>query len=339
MFTVIVMEGLGQDLLDSIRAATGIAQLELRHPPEHLSGGYYAEMVRFRLDGAPPELDRDLVARIVPNPATGRTEAAVQAYVADHGVATPRVRLTCPETSALGRFAIVMDLVDGRPPLAGIGGTALVRQLPLLVRGLPEQLAEVAARLHQIDPAPLEQELRALDTGVPVTATEFVELQLLGATVAGAPELVDAAEELLGHEPRSPARAVTHGDLHPFNLLERPDGPVLIDWTLAAVAHPAFTLSFTCLLLEHPPVELPRAARAGLRPVGRRMSRRFVDAYRRTSEDAAEHLDPEALDWHRRLHALRICVELAGWDAGDGRPPHHPWTIMEPTARSVLGLR
>ena len=72
-------------------------------------------MVRLRLAHPPAELDRDLVARIVPNPAAGAWEATVQHQVAQQGFATPTVRLTAPETSPLGRYLIVMDHIDGRP--------------------------------------------------------------------------------------------------------------------------------------------------------------------------------------------------------------------------------
>jgi len=70
-------------------------------------------------------------------------------------------------------------------------------------------------------------------------------------------------------EPTSTVRAITHGDLHPFNLLVTPDGPSLIDWTVARVAHPGFTLGFTDLMLANPPIPLPKVGAAMLRPVGR----------------------------------------------------------------------
>ena len=55
-------------LLETLREATGRADLEFTAPPTPLAGGFYAEMLRFRLADPPAPLDRDLVARIVAVP-------------------------------------------------------------------------------------------------------------------------------------------------------------------------------------------------------------------------------------------------------------------------------
>ena len=116
--------------------------------------------VAISASGRPPDDLRDeLVARIVPNPAMGAWEATVQREVARQGFPTPPVRLTAPDTSPLGRFLILMDLVDGRPPMAGLSITTIAGQIPNLVRRLPDQLAGVAARLHALDPEPLAEQL------------------------------------------------------------------------------------------------------------------------------------------------------------------------------------
>ena len=81
-------------LLATLREVTGRADLEFVAPPTPLSGGFYAEMLRFRLADPPADLDRELVARIVPNPAAGVWEATIQRAVADQGFPTPAVRLT-----------------------------------------------------------------------------------------------------------------------------------------------------------------------------------------------------------------------------------------------------
>ena len=66
----------------------------------------------------------------------------------------------------------------------------------------------------------------------------------------------------------------------------------------------------------------------------RAMARRFTTTYRTLCPNADDHLDPTQLDWHRRLHALRILVEMSGWD-GDA-PAGHPWLILGPIARQIL---
>lgn len=326
-------------LLDTLQHATGRSDLAYAAPPTPLSGGFYAEMLRFRLADPPAELDRELVARIVPNPSAGSWEATIQRNVADQGFATPTVRLTAPETGPLGRYLIVMDHLDGQPPMAGLGLGSTVGQIPNLVRRLPDQLARIAAELHALDPVPLTEQLDALGGPIPATTAGFVEAQAVYATALGRPDIASAGQRLLATEPVSSVRVITHGDLHPFNLLVTSAGPALVDWTVARVAHPAFTLGFTDLMLANPPVPLPRAGRALLGPVGRNIAKRFLSTYRALTTGTAAAVDADDLDWHRQVHALRILVELAEWDAAGTRPQGgHPWLILEPVAERVLGL-
>lgn len=325
-------------LLATLRAATGHPQLEFHEPPTSLSGGFYAEMLRFRLDDAPSPLDGDLVARIVPDPVLGAWEGLIQREVTAQGFATPAVRLIATDASPLGRFLIVMDHVDGTPPIAGLSIRTIAGQIPNLVRRLPDQLAAVAASLHALDPEPLAQQLA--DLGLPISTTTggFVAQQVALAEAVGQRELVDAGERLIAREPTSTKRVISHGDLHPFNILVTDEGPVLIDWTVARLAHPAFTLAFTDLMLSHPPIPLPRAGAAVLGPVGRGMAKRFLRRYQALAAPAGQVTEAE-LDWHRGVHSLRILVELARWDAAGTRPTHgHPWLVLEPTARAELGL-
>lgn len=326
-------------LLDTLRDATGRADLQLAAAPTRLSGGFYAEMLRFRLVDPPADLDRDLVARIVPNPAAGVWEATIQRAVADQGFATPSVRLTVDETSPLGRYLIVMDAIDGRPPMAGLSIGTVAAQIPHLVRHLPDQLARIAADLHNLATEPLAEQLDALDTPFPTTTAGFIEEQVGHARSLGRPDVVAAGQRLLASEPRSSVRVIAHGDLHPFNLLVTEDGTSLIDWTVARVAHPGFTLGFTELMLANPPVPVPRPGAALLRPVGRNIAKRFLSTYRRLTDGTPAAVDDENLAWHRKVHALRILVELAGWDALGTRPvAGHPWLILEPIARRELDV-
>lgn len=326
-------------LLDVLRAETGDDALELAGAPVPLTGGYWAELLRFRLANPPAGsgLDGDLVARIVPDAVAGAWESTIQREVARQGFRTPSVRLVAPDTCALGRYLVVMDLVAGRPPLDGLGATTVVRQLPALLRTLPDQLAQVAASLHALDPAPLVAELDALGSTIAATTVGFIEGLQVHALVAERPDLAAAAERLVADEPVSTTSAITHGDLHPFNLLVTPDGPALVDWTVARVAHPAFTVGFTHLTLAHPPVAVPGALEWPLRQVGRRLSGRFLSTYRRLTDGTDAAVDDRQLDWHRRVHALRILVELASWDAAGTRAESgHPWLVLEPVAEQLL---
>jgi aminoglycoside phosphotransferase (APT) family kinase protein len=328
-----------QLLLDTLRQATSCSDLEYLTPTQPLPGGFYAEMLRFELADPPAPLAGPLVARIVPDPAAGAWEATIQRYVAAAGFPTPAVRLTADTDSPLGRYLMVMDLVDGQPPMAGLSFSGIVTQVPALVRHLPRQLAEIAAQLHALDPAPLAAQLDALDAQMPRTTTDFIEQQAGYARALGRPDIVDASERLAATQPRSSALAVTHGDLHPFNLLLADGQPALIDWTVARVAHPGFTLGFTDLVLSHPPVPLPKPGAALLGRLGRHLARRFLTTYRSLTDGTPAAVDDANLAWHRQVHALRILVELAGWDAAGTRPSAgHPWLILEPVAQHALRL-
>jgi aminoglycoside phosphotransferase (APT) family kinase protein len=329
-------------LLETLRDVTGRRDLEFVAPPTPLSGGFYAEMLRFRLADPPAELDRELVARIVPNPAAGEWEATIQRAVADQGFPTPSVRLVGPASGPLGRYLIVMDAIDGRPPMAGLGIGTLLRQIPSLMRGLPDQLAHLAARLHSLETDPLVGRLEALDGGLPTTTVGFVEQQIGRAAEAGRADLATAGARLVESASTTTAHAsgamvIAHGDLHPFNVLVTADGPVLIDWTVARVAHPAFTIAFTELMLANPPIAVPRPVDAVLGRLGRNLARRFVATYRALTDDMRGAVDRASLDWHGDVHALRILVELAVWDAQGTRPPSgHPWLVLEPIASRRL---
>jgi aminoglycoside phosphotransferase (APT) family kinase protein len=326
-------------VLATLRQATDRPALTFAGAPVPLTGGFYAEMLRFRLDGAPSPLDRELVARIVPEEPVAAWEAAIQRAVADQGFPTPAVRLVVDGAGPLGRPLVVMDAVDGRPPLAGLTFGSIVTQLPTLLRSLPDQLADLAARLHALDAGPLADELVALDTGMALTTADFVRQQVEHSRAVDRLDLVAAGERLLATEPPTPALAIAHGDLHPFNVLETTAGPVLVDWTVARVAHPGFTVGFTHLVLGHPPITLPLVGAAPMRPIGRHLARRFLEGYRRRTDGTPAEVDDRALAWFRGVHALRILVELAGWDVMGTRPTSgHPWLSLEPIARRELDI-
>jgi hypothetical protein len=83
---------LPERLLAVLRTATSNPRLDFAAPPEPLTGGFWAELLAFRLVGAPAGFDGDLVARVMPDAAVARKETLVQAEVARCGFPTPKVR-------------------------------------------------------------------------------------------------------------------------------------------------------------------------------------------------------------------------------------------------------
>jgi aminoglycoside phosphotransferase (APT) family kinase protein len=324
-------------LLATICASSGRPDLRYVGAPRALHGGFDAELVGFELDGAPAELRGPLVARIVSSPAVARWEAVLQGGAAAQGFPTPAVRLVADETSPLGRALLVMDHVDGRPMLAGLDGARIVGQIPKVVRDLPDVLARLAASLHALDATEVDAELTDLPDGIPTTATGFLEAQWWMAMGSDRPDLAEVAERLVATEPPSRRRCITHGDLHPFNVLAAARGPVLIDWTVARVGHPGFTLGFTDLVLSNPPLAVPGPLRPGVRSLGRHLARRFHRTYRSLAAPA-DHVTDDELAWFTAVHGLRILVELAQFEGEGGVPPGHPWSILGPVVEPQLGL-
>lgn len=327
-------------LLDTLRAHVGDPSLRFAVGPTPLTGGFDAVLLRFRLAGSPAGLEGDLVARLPGSDAMGEWESTIQRHVAEQGFPTPRVRITAAPDGPLGRFLVVMDLVDGRPALEGVSTPQMLRRLPTLLRRLPDDLASTAARLHALDPAGLASELEAVASrhGLPVTVPEFVEREIEAARDAGRPEVADAGERLLARRPAGVVPVIAHGDLHPLNLLATPSGSVLIDWTLGRVADPAFSIGFADLVLGHPPLPSGAVGRA-MGVAAASIHRRFRATYRRLAAGTPGAVDDERVAWHRGVHGLRILSELARWEAsGREVPSGHPWRSLAPVARAELGI-
>jgi aminoglycoside phosphotransferase (APT) family kinase protein len=330
------MSDVGHALLEVVAGATGRPDLTFDRDPEPLLGGFYAQMYRFSLNEAPEYLAGDLVARLIPDAALGAWEACVQRELTRQHFRSPAVRLAVPPTPPLDRFLVVMDFVPGVPPLSGLTVRSVATQFPRLVRTLPDQLALVAADLHRLDPEPLTQSLDQLGPPLPTTLAGFIEARIDAATSIDRTDLAAAGQRLLDTEPLTRTRAICHGDLHPFNVLVSDGGLVLVDWSVSRVAHPAFDLAFTEMMVGHPPIPMPGVAQRLLGPVARGLARRFLRTYREIAGPLPD-LDDSVMSWHRKVHALRALVELAGWEATGERPTAaHPWIVLEPVLTGIL---
>jgi aminoglycoside phosphotransferase (APT) family kinase protein len=323
-------------LLEVVAGATKRPELEFERRPVPLTGGFYAQMFRFSLRDAPAGLDGELVARLIPDGALGAWEACIQEELTRQHFRSPAVRLTLAPTPPLDRFLMVMDFVPGEPPLSGLTLGGIATQIPRLVRTLPDRLAVVSADLHRLDPDPLASALERLDAPLPTTLTGFIRARVDAATAIDRNDLASAGQRLLDTEPATRTRVICHGDLHPFNLLVTDDGMVLVDWSVSRIAHPAFDLAFTELMVGNPPIPMPSLAHQLLDPVARGIARRFLRTYREIARPVPD-LDDTVMLWHRQVHALRALVELAGWDAADQRPTTaHPWIALEPLLNRIL---
>jgi aminoglycoside phosphotransferase (APT) family kinase protein len=323
---------LADSLLTALRRDSGLAELGFASRPVPLGHGAWAEVVTFKLAGARGPLDGELVAKVTPSRDHGEREAVVQSAVVAQGYPAPPILLQGVGPGPADGCYLVMPRVDGEPPLSGIDLAGVLRAVPTLAR-LPNLLAELAVQLHRLDPQPLQRELTTRP-GWPVDLDDLMSDMTLAADGVRDPTSAAAIRSVVDARPREEsASVICHGDFHPLNLVLGPTGSAsVIDWTGGRLAPPAFDVSFTALLLAHPPIAVGRALRGPIRAAGRWISHRFVASYRRRARAAGYDLPTDELTWFTRLHAARILLEVSARDPGDG----HPWTLLRGPAWDLL---
>ena len=109
----------------------------------------------------------------------------------------------------------------------------------------------------------------------------------------------------------------------------------MLDWTAGQIAHPAYDLAFTHLLLANPPLAAPRPLKPVINAAARRVASRFITTYRKIGPHP---IDDDTLDWYGTLQGCRILSELATWRAQGELDTHqgHPWVSMEPALQPLL---
>lgn len=322
-------------VLDHLRRQFDLPDLQLGSPPVRLSGGFWAEMWTLNLttpvDGGLPA---KVVLRLAPDAELARWETILQTSVAEQHYPTPAVHATDFTPTGGDRAWSVMDHADGIPLLGGLSGIRALVSLPRLASGLPDTLARAAADLHRLDPGPVE-------TALTEAANRTIGIEgLLEHYQTRAFELADKPlqrswQRLAGTRPDTELRVVCHGDLHPFNILAHNGHITVLDWTAGQIAHPAYDLAYTHLLLANPPLNAPRPLRPIIKAAAGRIANRFISTYRSLSPHAIE---PATLDWYNDLHGCRILTDLATWHATDEPDTHrgHPWLTIEPTLQRLL---
>ena len=145
----------------AVQVATNRPGLTLRGPLAEIRGGYYAKTYGLAFDGAPPELDRPLILRVMPDMHHAAHEIAIQRSVAQQGYPAPTVRLADATDATLGRPFILMDRAAGAPLLANLDLRRALATLPRLLGRLPGILADRLTALHRLDPEPTRRALAA----------------------------------------------------------------------------------------------------------------------------------------------------------------------------------
>jgi aminoglycoside phosphotransferase (APT) family kinase protein len=331
---VTVDTGIAERLIGVLRSAADAPDLEYERRPEPMRGGFWAELFAFSLANPPAGWPADLVARLMPDPATACKETIVQRAVAAAGFPTPFVRAAGGPHDGLGLAFMVMDRAAGGPALSGLDGGLTPAAAPRLLR-VPELLATSMARLHALDPDLVRGELEQV-RDVPVTVPGLLGAVERFAREFGRTDLAGAARWLADHPPRPASDVICHGDLHPFNLLADDDRVMVLDWSTTLLAPRAHDLGFTSLLLSEPPLRVPGWQRPLIRVFGRVLARRFVRTYQRQTGVIVE---PGELRWYQAVTCLRALTEMASWVHEGSARADHPWLTCGPAwARRLTSL-
>jgi aminoglycoside phosphotransferase (APT) family kinase protein len=334
---VTVNTDLTDPLIGVLRGTSGLPGLHYARPPEPMQGGFWAEIFSFSLTNPPAGWPAELVVRLMPDPGTARKETIIQSAVAAAGFPTPAVRASGGPQDGLGQAFMVMDRAVGRSALSGLDGGPTPAAVYRLQRQIPDLLAGSMARLHALDPGLVRGELEQVHE-VPVRVAGFLERLAEFAAEFQRPDLVAAARWLTDHPVAPASDVICHGDLHPFNLLADGDRVTLLDWSAALLAPRTYDVAFTSLLLSHPPLRVPDWERPVIQMVGRAMSGRFVNRYRRRTSATVTRTD---LRWYQAVVCLRALVEVAWWVHQDvvGAHAGHPWLLSGPVfARHLAGV-
>lgn len=310
-----------EGLLEAMRNKAGDPGLGYRAQPTELSGGFYADLWKMDLRGA--SLNGTYVARIMPMADTAEREIVVQEELSQAGYSVPAVHLSGPPDDAIDAAWMLMDLAPGAPLLEGLSARDVAAQ-PSRVLRLPDRMAEMSVALHRLDPTPIINRL-----GLGDDLADQVETWRSRARIAGRDDLVALTDWLDAHRPPTGTTSITHGDLHPFNILSDGHTETVIDWTNATIGDPTLDLAFTTMLLDLAPVDGPALARKAVRAVAGLASKRFLRAYQLAGGTA---IDATWFGWSRTFHQMRSLVEAAGWAAAGEleERAEHPWVKLWP---------
>ena len=228
---------------------------------QRIASGWENEMYTFELDSAAGESGlatsqnwvlQPSVLRIYPGADAVEKSAREfenMAKLAALGYPVPRVTLSEPDPSHLGRPFIIMEWIDGEEMWALLKRGSKQEQ-----EGLLQQFCRLYIRLHRLDWRSFVTDPTEIETG---GEFQFVDhwLGIAENSLARFPGtgLEPVLEWLIDRSRSVPAKhpSVVHFDFHPRNILVRVDGSaIVIDWPGLTVTDARFDLGWT-LLLSH----------------------------------------------------------------------------------------
>jgi aminoglycoside phosphotransferase (APT) family kinase protein len=162
------------------------------------------------------------------------------------GVPAPEVFWLCEDPGVLGSDFFVMERIEGESlarRLLRDDTYARARQV------IPQQLAEILARIHKIDVKKHRLDFLPAPSGSPARTelTRFDEL-FRNLTLEPHPAFELAFRWLLAHLPASSRQTLVHGDYRIGNIMFGPDGVrAILDWELPHLGDPMEDVGWVCV--------------------------------------------------------------------------------------------
>jgi aminoglycoside phosphotransferase (APT) family kinase protein len=296
-------------------------------PLANITSGWESDLYAFTLHDAGAQAQHQirseaLVLRLHAGESAARKaghEARSLSLLAQQGYPVPKVRLALTDAAVLGRPGLILERIAGEPMW-----DLLSRAHGMEAAALVDDFGRLFAALHRLDWRPFAALYAPgpWDRPDPSAAQAWAErvaadpFAFADRTLAEGKQLVTAYPQLelepvlawLSARRDSAAcasPAVVHRDFHPANVLLRAQagGPVVIDWTAAAVADPREDLAWTLLLAGS---YAGAEAEAGIRA-----------AYERHRGEAVEGLDWfEVVACARRLSDVAISLSAGAEQRG-----------------------
>jgi aminoglycoside phosphotransferase (APT) family kinase protein len=252
------------------------------NPTFYLEGDGRAGVSRYVLRKKPP-------GTLLASAHQVEREYRVMRALQGAGVATPRMRHLCEDTTVVGTSFYVMDYVEGR-----IFRDARLPGLAPATRGeIYDELNRALVHLHGVD-------IEAAGLSGFGRPGNYFQRQIARWTrqyraseTETIPEMEELIEVLPSLAPEDTAISVAHGDYRLENVMFHPREAKLIailDWELSTIGHPLADLAYNCFLWRSTSPTWGTLQGIDLRASGIPSEAEYVEAYlRRTGRGPIKH--------------------------------------------------
>ncbi len=206
---------------------------------DQLAGGSSNLTFRVRDDANDWVLRSPPLRHVLATAHNMKREYTVQTALRGTDVPVPRTVALCNDESVIGRPFYLMDRLDGIVFAVADDVTHLTADQALAAT---EELVDVLARLHAVDPAAVGLDGFGRPAGFIERQVHRWIAQWETSKQRDLPEIDQVAQLLLAHLPPEGAPAIVHGDYSFNNTMFRRDDPArmlaVLDWELSTLGDP-----------------------------------------------------------------------------------------------------